>query len=265
MQQDRTNQILSVTDVRINKNYSYTWFTYSMTSNPSWPLYAQVAVHRAVVLFLKVLITRRLARRSPFASPQGRKLYCCFLFRIRATHACIHAEKLVDSNNLNDFKLWHDVHEYYDMPKQRANNIFYEVQRLIGLRLDASTRGTKFVTDFQECLLQLGRTKAALEHHNDVLRALLLVAIKDKKFELVPEDIVNNPTKDIHKVLFSIRKREASAGFRDSNIRVDCTPPSSISRRVKRDAGPIEGLAAIVPHCLQWPSGIFLSSRDPGK
>ena len=61
-----------------------------------------------------------------------------------------------------------------------ANVVLFEVKRLLSLRLDADVMPTKFIVDFNECLLWLKKNKDGLVTDTDTLRALLLVAIQDK-------------------------------------------------------------------------------------
>ena len=62
------------------------------------------------------------------------------------------------------------------------------------LHLDADIMPTKFIADFNECLLWLKKNKAGLAMDMDTLRALLLVAIQDEQFELVRDLIDRIPS-----------------------------------------------------------------------
>ena len=75
---------------------------------------------------------------------------------------------------------------------------------------------TKFISDFNECLLWLKKNKAGLASDTDTLRALLLVAIQDDQFELVQDSIVKEPTWGIDEILKDLWEQETSLHIKDS-------------------------------------------------
>jgi len=93
---------------------------------------------------------------------------------------------------LNPCTLWTTLTQYFDTALNRANVVLYEIQRLIGLRLDADVLPSKFISNFNDSMLRLTKNKAKLAADNDTLRALLLVAIQDDSFDPVREAIIEN-------------------------------------------------------------------------
>ena len=79
--------------------------------------------------------------------------------------------------------------------------VLFEVKKLLSLCLDPDIVPTKFITDFNECLLWLKKNKAGLAMDTDTLRALLLVVIQDEQFEPVQDTIVEEPTRGVDEIL----------------------------------------------------------------
>ena len=100
------------------------------------------------------------------------------------------ATALYDDNNCNPLDLWWNIEQWYDTLVNRANVVLFEVKKLLSLCLDPDIVPTKFIADFNECLLWLKKNKAGLATDMDTLRALLLVAIQDEQFEPVRDMIV---------------------------------------------------------------------------
>ena len=87
------------------------------------------------------------------------------------------ATALYDDNKCNPLELWQNIEQWYDTSVNRANAVLFEVKKLLSLCLDPDVVSTKFIEDFNECLLRLKKNKAGLATDTDTLRALLLVVI----------------------------------------------------------------------------------------
>ena len=107
------------------------------------------------------------------------------------------AATLYDNNKCNPLKLWKNIEQWYDTLVNHANIMLFEVKRLLSLCLDADIVPTKFIADFNECLLWLKKNKAGLVTDTDTLRVLLLVVIQGDQFELVWDMIVKEPTRGV--------------------------------------------------------------------
>ena len=94
--------------------------------------------------------------------------------------------------------------------------VLFEVKKLLSLRLDPSVMPTKFIADFNKCLLQLKKNKAGLATDMDTLRALHLVVIQDNQFKPVQDTIVKEPTRGMDEILKDLRERETSFQIKDS-------------------------------------------------
>ena len=103
------------------------------------------------------------------------------------------------------------------IPKfNHANVVLFEVKKLLSLHLDPNVVPTKFITDFNKCLLRLKKNKAGLAMDTDTLRVLLLVVIQDEQFEPVRDTIVKEPTKGMDEILKDLHDREISLQIKDS-------------------------------------------------
>jgi hypothetical protein len=143
------------------------------------------------------------------------------------------AQAMVDENRLDPVALWSDLEAYYDTALNRANVVLFDVRRLLSIRLDPDVSGSKFVSDFRDCLQRLRKNNARLAEDTDTLRALLLVAIQDDAFEMVRDSIVHKPGTSVETILTEIRERETSLYMKDqaSSISGDGTG-TRYSRRV---------------------------------
>ena len=94
--------------------------------------------------------------------------------------------------------------------------VLFEVKRLLSLCLDADIVPTKFIVDFNKCLLRLKKNKAGLVMDMDTLQALLLVAIQDEQFEPVQDTIVKEPTRGVEEILKDLREQETLLQIKDS-------------------------------------------------
>ena len=126
------------------------------------------------------------------------------------------ATALYDDNNFNPLDLWRNIEQWYDTSVNRANVVLFEVKKLLSLRLDSDVVPTKFIVDFNECLLRLKKNKAGLVTDTDMLQALLLVAIQDEQFEPIRDTIVKEPTRGIDEILKDLRDQETSLQIKDS-------------------------------------------------
>ena len=126
------------------------------------------------------------------------------------------ATALYDDNKCNPLELWKNIEQWYDTSVNCANMVLFEVKKLLSLCLDSDDVPTKFVTDFNECLLWLKKNKAGLATDADTLRALLLVAIQDDQFKLVRYMIVKEPTRGMDEILKDLHDRETSLQIKDS-------------------------------------------------
>ena len=97
-----------------------------------------------------------------------------------------------------------------------ANVVLFEVKRLLSLRLNADVMPTKFIVDFNKCLLWLKKNKDGLVTDMDTLRVLLLVVIQDKQFEPVWDSIVKEPTRGVEEILKDLREWETLLHIKDS-------------------------------------------------
>ena len=93
------------------------------------------------------------------------------------------ATALYDDNKCNLLELWKNIKQWYDTSVNHANVVLFEVKRLLSLCLNADVVPTKFIADFNKCLLWLKKNKAGLATDTDTLWALLLAAIQDDQFE----------------------------------------------------------------------------------
>ena len=94
---------------------------------------------------------------------------------------------------------------------------------------------TKFISDFNKCLLWLKKNKAGLASDTDTLWALLLVVIQDDQFELVRDSIVKEPTQGMEEILKDLCEWETSLHIKDSahadkSIQSACQTQSSSSQ-----------------------------------
>ena len=89
---------------------------------------------------------------------------------------------------------------------------------------------TKFIADFNKCLLRLKKNKAGLPTDTDILRALLLVAIQDEQFEPVQDTIVKEPTRGMDEILKDLCDRETSLQIKDS---AHAEKPIRLARRAQ--------------------------------
>ena len=87
------------------------------------------------------------------------------------------ATALNDDNKCNPLELWKNIKQWYDTSVNRAKVVLFEVKKLLSLCLNPDIVPTKYIADFNECILQLKKNKAGLAMDTDTLRALLLVAI----------------------------------------------------------------------------------------
>ena len=105
------------------------------------------------------------------------------------------ATALYGDNKCNPLELWQNIEQWYDTSVYRANVVLFEVKKLLCLHLDPDVVPTKFIKDFNECLLRLKKNKAGLAMDTDTLWALNLVAIQDEQFEAIRDTIVKEPTR----------------------------------------------------------------------
>ena len=94
------------------------------------------------------------------------------------------ATALYDANMCSPLDLWRIIEQWYDTLVNRANVVLFEVKKMLSLCLDPDVVPTKFIADFNECLLRLKKNKAGLATDMDMLRVLLLVAIQDEQFRI---------------------------------------------------------------------------------
>ena len=126
------------------------------------------------------------------------------------------ATALYDDNKCNPLELWKNIEQWYDTLVNCANVVLFEVKKLLSLCLDPDIMPTKFIVDFNECLLRLKKNKAGLVTDTDTLRALLLVAIQDDQFEPVRDTIVKEPTRGVDEILKDLHDWETSLQIKDS-------------------------------------------------
>ena len=113
--------------------------------------------------------------------------------------------------------------------------VLLEVKQLLSLQLDADIVPTKFISDFNECLLWLKKNKAGLASDTETLQALLLVAIQDDQFEPVWDSIVKEPNRGIEEILKDLCEQETLLHIKDSahadrSIQSACQAQSSYSQ-----------------------------------
>ena len=108
---------------------------------------------------------------------------------------------LYDDNMCNPLDLWWNIKQCYDTLVNHANVVLFEVKNLLSLHLDPDIVPTKFIADFNECLLRLKKNKAGLVTDMDTLQALHLVVIQDEQFEPVRDTIVKEPTRGMDEIL----------------------------------------------------------------
>ena len=142
---------------------------------------------------------------------------------------------LYDDNNYNPLELWTNIEQWYDTSVNCANVVLFEVKWLLSLQLDADVMPTKFISDFNECLLWLKKNKAGLASDTDTLRALLLVVIQDDQFEPIWDSIIKEPTQGIEEILRDLCEWETSLHIKDSahadkSIQSACQAQSSYSQ-----------------------------------
>ena len=94
--------------------------------------------------------------------------------------------------------------------------VLFEVKRLLSLCLDADVMPTKFIADFNKCLLWLKKNKAGLATDMDTLWVLLLVVIQDDQFKLVRDTIVKEPTRGVEEILKDLCEQETLLQIKDS-------------------------------------------------
>ena len=116
------------------------------------------------------------------------------------------ATALYEDNRCNSLDLWRNIKQWYDTSANHANVVLFELKKLWSLRLDPDIVPTKFITDFNECLLRLKKNKAGLVMDTDTLWALLLVAIQDEQFEPARDMIVKEPTRGMDEILKDLRE-----------------------------------------------------------
>ena len=118
------------------------------------------------------------------------------------------ATALYDNNKCNPLELWKNIEQWYDTSVNHANVVLFEVKKLLSLRLDPDIVPTKFIADFNKCLLRLKKNKAGLAMDMDTLWVLLLVAIQDDQFKPVRDTIVKEPTRGVDEILKDLRDQE---------------------------------------------------------
>ena len=118
------------------------------------------------------------------------------------------ATALYNDNKCNPLELWRNIEQWYDTLVNHANVVLFEVKKLLSLCLDPDVVPTKFIADFNKCLLQLKKNKAGLAMDMDTLRALLLVAIQDDQFEPARDMIVKEPTRGVDEILKNLHDQE---------------------------------------------------------
>ena len=157
---------------------------------------------------------------DPITITKSFKLATSVFYALRAAlqngMASNFATALYDDNKCNPLKLWKNIEQWYDTSVNHANVVLFEVKRLLSLCLDADIMPTKFIADFNECLLQLKKNKAGLVMDVGTLWALLLVAIQDEQFEPVWDSIVKEPTRGVEEILKDLREQETSLHVKDS-------------------------------------------------
>ena len=127
------------------------------------------------------------------------------------------SEDLMHQKIYNPTNLWSNIEKYYDVNVNKANVILYEIKRLLALELNTSMTATKFISDYKDCLTRLRKVKAKIANDNEILRALLLLAIQDPNFDTVRDEILKSPTKTIEDLLTDLRERDSSLAIRDSS------------------------------------------------
>ena len=126
------------------------------------------------------------------------------------------ATALYNNNKCNPLELWKNIKQWYDTLVNRANMVLFEVKKLLSLCLDPDVVPTKFIADFNKCLLQLKKNKAGLATDMDTLQTLLLVAIQDNQFEPVRDTIVKDPTRGADEILKDLCDQETLLQIKDS-------------------------------------------------
>ena len=126
------------------------------------------------------------------------------------------ATALYNDNKCNPLELWRNIEQWYDTLVNHANVVLFEVKKLLSLCLDPDVVPTKFIADFNKCLLRLKKNTAGLAMDTDTLWALLLVAIQDDQFEPVRDMIVKEPTRGVDEILKNLHDQETSFQIKDS-------------------------------------------------
>ena len=160
------------------------------------------------------------------------------------------AQAMVNEERFDPVKLWDGLGVYYNTAVNCANVVLFDVRKLLNLRLDPDISGSRFVSDFRDCLQLLRKHKAKLADDTDTLRAFLLVAIQDDAFETIRDSIVQKPTSTIDDILTEIREREATLNLKDhaSNTSGDGASGSRYSR-----------------HTVKFASGTASEKSNDGK
>jgi hypothetical protein len=94
-----------------------------------------------------------------------------------------------------------------------------------------------FIANFKEFLLHLEKNEAKISTDMDTLHTLLLVAIQDDQFEMVFDNIIHNPTRDIDDILKDIREHDTSMQMKDGACKLTGDGTSTRICRTGADRG----------------------------
>lgn len=79
---------------------------------------------------------------------------------------------------------------YYDTSLNRINIVLVNIKRLLILQLDMATTPVQIIFYPRNYLQRLRKNKAKVADDGQILRDLLLVAIHDKSFESIRDNII---------------------------------------------------------------------------
>ena len=79
---------------------------------------------------------------------------------------------------------------YYDTSLNRINIVLVNIKRLLILQLDMATTPVQIISYLRNYLQRLRKNKAKVADDGQILRDLLLVAIHDKSFESIRDNII---------------------------------------------------------------------------
>ena len=79
------------------------------------------------------------------------------------------ATALYNDNKCNPLELWMTIEQWYDTSVNCANVVLFDIKKLLSLCLDSDIVHTKFIVDFNKCILWLKKNKAGLAMDTDTL------------------------------------------------------------------------------------------------